>query len=215
MHPASPSQIDQLLYIGERMAVELRAIADLVDGRSDPAQARDWTGEPCRLRQLCRQFDSLRQAKTKTGRPTAIYAPAAPPPDLDQQLASAIRARDTERAEAVIEDAPRGKGAWPDTPEGPAHPGAACAADTPPAAPEADLAVAAAMPPTSDSDPYHAAIERLRCALRPRIQSAAPDARFLRDLGAALEDGLPDDTPGCADVSARLRAIASLLECHC
>ena len=118
----------------------------------------------------------------------------SPPADLDQQLAAAIRERDAETAEAVIEPlasvVPVVGGEWPDAIEERTVAWSREWLDKPRI--------------NASGDPIISAIRRMQIG-KPRIQGIDHDIRRVRSLADAIGDAGPD-------VSAWLNELANKLE---
>ena len=124
-------------------------------------------------------------------------APSAPA-DLDQQLAAAIRERDAETAEAVIEPlasvVPAVGGEWPDAIE---------------ERPVAWSREARSFKPriNASGDPIINAMRRMQIG-KPRIQNIETDIRRVRSLADAIGDAGPDVSAWLSELADKLESAA-------
>lgn len=152
--------------------------------------------------------------KPKNGKTIRLYRALTPdeqterkPSDLDQQLAAAIRERDTELSEAVIEPlAAAGPliGEWPDAlEERPVFP-REWSDDPMPKAPRYELK---RIDRPSVGDPIISAIRRLPVG-RMKLQGLDHDIRRVRSLADTIGDAGPDVSAWLNDLANKLEAAA-------
>lgn len=113
--PTPGHRIDQLLVIGEQMKAKLQDYADDLRDEEEGFVVRLYERELAEIETLLDHFSRLRLELQGHQPPlvdleTSTNKPAPAPTPLDQQLAARIMARDTDPAEALLQqdqDAPQ------------------------------------------------------------------------------------------------------------